>query len=104
MDKELIERLAKEAGIHFHPGWGTAFTGNVQLAKLIALVAEECIKDAEYFKRRPDGSTFRGTTDSVIDLIAAAIRAKFPSVEKTVVFDNPSYAQWLRDNPPLGGV
>lgn len=47
MDKELIERLAKKAGIQINQAWGTCFTGNVQLVKFAVLVAEECAKVCE---------------------------------------------------------
>ena len=75
MNKELIERLAKEAGIHDFYGmaWGQHFD------KFAALVAEECAKIAENTYEGSDCSG--GDGDSCYSFhgenSATAIRAKF---------------------------
>ena len=69
MDKELIERLAKRAGISIDLTWGTTYTGNVQLAKFANLVAQECAKECI------------AGWDMTCDEVAANIGLRFPSPE-----------------------
>lgn len=44
---ELIERLAREAGIHFSPAWGETWTGNKRIEAFAQAVARECAEIAD---------------------------------------------------------
>lgn len=71
-----IKRMAKEAGILIVPRWGTCYTGNIQLAKFAALVAEDLAKLAaqdEYPETDFDYGYISGQ-----QAMASAIRAKYP--------------------------
>lgn len=76
-----IERLAKEAGITICPNWGTVLADVHRLAKFAALCAEECAKvvepDAEHRKDARYGYLGGEEGVELLDLAAAAIRAKF---------------------------
>lgn len=75
---ELIERLAKEAGLERSrcakdPRW---LGSNEHLAKFAALIAEACAKEAEAaFNPRQD---FKGT-NLYFERCARVIRDKFPA-------------------------
>lgn len=107
MDKALVERLAKEAELD----WLTAMVGPdgkdrvmmyavtpEQLAKLVTLAAEECAKEVERMVMYPGGRQESAAHNTVWDA-ATAIRSKFQMGLETITFDNPSYAEWLRNNP-----
>jgi len=66
MDKELIERLAREAGVEAVGYWTSEPQG---LERFAALIAEECAKIVETASDYLQNSTFDGA--------AAAIRATF---------------------------
>lgn len=70
MDAELIERLAREAGLHPFP--------RRLLSHFAALVAEECAKMVEERQVAPNAGYIEDAGD-LLDGIAAAIRAKFTS-------------------------
>lgn len=68
MDREAIIRMAREVGIEFDPGWGTCFTGNVQIERFAALVAkherDQCALIAAHILKMPQND------------VSAAIRAR----------------------------
>ncbi len=107
MDKELLIKLADEANLAgcwdqaeggLYPKWIESVDLTPYLQKFAALVAEACAEEIEPTDKKSVNWT---REQHEAQVCAAAIRAKFPPVEKTVVFDNPSYAQWLRDNGPV---
>lgn len=59
MDKQLIERLARDAGFATDAGYSamTAEVQDVQLRRFAALVAEECAKIAELHANYGEGPT-----------------------------------------------
>jgi hypothetical protein len=71
MNREDIIRMAREVGIEFDPRWGTCYTGNVQLERFAALVAEH---EREACAKVCDGMDHNGVM--IAADCAAAIRAR----------------------------
>jgi hypothetical protein len=83
MDRELIERLALEAGIPLNPE-ELALVDAGQLTKFAALLAEECAQTAAntYEGGCPNGEDGDSGYDFNGDNSAEAIRARFPMPEE----------------------
>lgn len=76
MSTDLIERLAREAGLR-EEGY-KSLAHEKALARFAALVAEECAKEFDEMADDADAEHERSTLVKYYDERAAAIRAKFP--------------------------